>query len=116
MAKRQIALFVETCFPTPAYAKYYPNVTKKIQLDTSCFQGILGGFGSNDKDIYDGPHSITVGEVSALWLKHLTGREFKDLAVFDAWFTANREYLKWNQEAGKFEIRRPQTFPAIGGN
>ena len=109
-AKEQIAFFLKVCHPTAAFVKYYPNVTKKLQLDTSYLAQMSVCIGSDETLVYGcSEASITAGEVADLWLKHLTGREFKDKAEFWSWFRANREYLKWNQEAGKFEIRRPQT-------
>jgi hypothetical protein len=96
-----------------AFAKYYPNVTKHIQLDKSCFGYMAAYIGSDEMLPHRGPQALTAGELSAIWLKHLTGREFQDREEFNNWFDANQEYLKWNQETGKFEIHRPQTFPAV---
>ena len=113
-AKAQIAFGIKVCHLTAAYAKYYPNVTKKLQLDTSYLWRIAANIGSDDMLDYGGPYDITAGEAADLWMKHLTGREFKNEEEFGSWFIANQEYLKWSQEAGKFEILRPQTSPAKG--
>ncbi|MCY2927062.1 MAG: hypothetical protein NT031_16840 [Planctomycetota bacterium] len=90
--------------------EYFPDLPKYLELSPRDLYGVGGCFGImyRGSTRRDGPQ---------IWLKRLTGTEFKSRDGFKAWFAANKERLVWDKPSGMFKLVGPasQSQPNVNG-